>query len=270
MKATGEGSVGLLVLASSPGDEIVSAAAEALKQANATYAWIVARGTLREAMVATGEERVVAGPIQIASASGTYRAGDAVIDLAAVIVGPSGETVGGRFAMAVAEEVELVCFVAAPRVGAVTRASAPPATAARAPSPPPPPPPVPAPAPSSSGAASAPAIELGPSSLSQEARVPAPSPSDPGAAPTPVTSTIPQKLARRVEVEANIPEPEAGDRVTHFAFGECDVESSDGDRIRLKQDKDERVREVSLAMLRIEAPTIDENGKRHFRLLRKN
>jgi hypothetical protein len=65
--------------------------------------------------------------------------------------------------------------------------------------------------------------------------------------------------------------PEVGDHVTHFHFGECVILSSDGDRIRLRQDRDGRVREVALTMLKIEPPTIDaESGKRHFRLLRKN
>jgi predicted DNA-binding protein with PD1-like motif len=268
MKPTGEGNVGLLVLASSPGDEIVSAAAEALKAANATFAWIVARGTLREAMIATGEERVVSGPIEIVSASGTYRVGDQAIDLTAVIVA-GGETLGGRFAMAVAEDVELVCFTAAPRVGTIVQ----PAPVTRAASPPVAPPPVAAP-PAAPSPSTPGAIELGPSTLAQETRVPSPAPSDSGAplaGGTPVASTIPQKLSRKIDVEpTNTIEPEAGDRVTHFAFGDCDVESSDGDRIRLRQDKDERVREVSLGMLRIEAPTVLDNGKRHFRLLRKN
>jgi predicted DNA-binding protein with PD1-like motif len=65
--------------------------------------------------------------------------------------------------------------------------------------------------------------------------------------------------------------PEVGDLVNHFHFGECSIMSSDGDRIRLRQERDGRVREVSLTMLRIEPPTIDpESGKRHFRLARKH
>lgn len=65
--------------------------------------------------------------------------------------------------------------------------------------------------------------------------------------------------------------PEPGDLVNHFHFGECTIIESDGDRIRLRQDKDGRVRDVSLTMLRIEAPTVDPaTGKRHFQLARKN
>jgi predicted DNA-binding protein with PD1-like motif len=65
--------------------------------------------------------------------------------------------------------------------------------------------------------------------------------------------------------------PEVADIVTHFSFGECEVISSDGERIRLRQIKDGRVREVSLAMLKIEGPTTDPaTDKRSFKLSRKN
>lgn len=64
--------------------------------------------------------------------------------------------------------------------------------------------------------------------------------------------------------------PEIGDNVTHFHFGECTVIGSDGDRIRLRQERDGRVREVALTMLRIEAPTETPTGGRHFKLGRKN
>lgn len=65
--------------------------------------------------------------------------------------------------------------------------------------------------------------------------------------------------------------PDVGDVATHFHFGECEVISSDGERIRLRQIKDGRVREVSLTMLKIEAPTTDPaTNKRLFKLSRKN
>ncbi|WP_438038428.1 PPC domain-containing DNA-binding protein [Sorangium sp. So ce128] len=65
--------------------------------------------------------------------------------------------------------------------------------------------------------------------------------------------------------------PEVGDSVTHFHFGDCTVISSDGERIRLRQERDGRVREVSLTMLRIEPPTVDAaTGRKQFRLARKN
>lgn len=65
--------------------------------------------------------------------------------------------------------------------------------------------------------------------------------------------------------------PDVGDLVTHFHFGDCEVFGSDGERIRLRQIKDGRVREVALAMLKIEGPSIDPvTNKRTFKLGRKN
>jgi predicted DNA-binding protein with PD1-like motif len=87
--------------------------------------------------------------------------------------------------------------------------------------------------------------------------------------PPPEVHALPQK-PMRPQQDLEAPYPEAGDRVTHFAFGECTVLSSDGDRIRLQQDKDSRVREVALTMLRIEDPTDLPDGKKHFKLARKN
>lgn len=99
------------------------------------------------------------------------------------------------------------------------------------------------------------------------------SPASPAAAPaaleSPPALTPPARPNRpRDEVEAY---PETGDRVSHFHFGECEVLSSDGERIRLRQEKDGRVREVALTMLKIEQPTVDPaTDKRHFRLSRKH
>ena len=80
---------------------------------------------------------------------------------------------------------------------------------------------------------------------------------------------MPQRPARPRDEQ---PEtyPEVGDRVTHFHFGECEIIGSDGDRIRLRQERDGRVREVALTMLKIDPPTTDAEGKRHFELRRKN
>lgn len=65
--------------------------------------------------------------------------------------------------------------------------------------------------------------------------------------------------------------PEVGDMATHFHFGECKIISSDGDKIRLQQLKDLRVREVALSALRTELVSEDpETHQRSFRLLRKN
>ena len=88
-------------------------------------------------------------------------------------------------------------------------------------------------------------------------------------APTeaPVILTRPNRANKEEQMDAY---PEIGDAVTHFHFGDCTVISSDGDRIRLRQDKDGRVREVALAMLKITEPTTLADGRRHFVLGRKN
>jgi predicted DNA-binding protein with PD1-like motif len=123
----------------------------------------------------------------------------------------------------------------------------------------------------------------------QVAAMRAPTPPPPASAPAPeqvharpvplaapVPGEAPQAIAAparpaRHQVEAAEVYPETGDLVSHFHFGECEVLSSDGERIRLRQEKDGRVREVSLAMLKIESPTVDPaSGKRHFKLARKH
>ncbi|MDC3984896.1 PPC domain-containing DNA-binding protein [Polyangium jinanense] len=102
-------------------------------------------------------------------------------------------------------------------------------------------------------------------------RAPAPFPAAAPAAPAELPSA-PTPLARPMQHRDDVEVyPETGDLVSHFHFGECEVMSSDGERIRLRQEKDGRVREVALGMLKIEAPTTDPaTGKRHFRLSRKH
>lgn len=83
--------------------------------------------------------------------------------------------------------------------------------------------------------------------------------------------TPPAPLRRREPEDTNEIYPEVGDRATHFHFGECTIISSDGERIRLRQERDGRIREVSLDMLRIEPPTTDGGtGQRTFLLSRKH
>ncbi len=92
-------------------------------------------------------------------------------------------------------------------------------------------------------------------------------PSALGATAAPAGPPLPPKLRR-----ADSPDlyPEENDVVTHFAFGRCVVLFSDGERIRFQQERDGRVREVALSMLRIGEPTVDAEGRRHWELARKN
>jgi hypothetical protein len=69
------------------------------------------------------------------------------------------------------------------------------------------------------------------------------------------------------EDEEAIPTP--GDLVDHFSFGLCEVLTSDGERLRIRDLRGPgRIREISLNMLTVSAPTTS-NNKRLFRLLRK-
>lgn len=102
----------------------------------------------------------------------------------------------------------------------------------------------------------------------------------PPAAPKPVVkeaevetrpALAPPARAAKPEEDPNEIYPEMNDLVNHFSFGDCEVVSSDGERIRLRQIKDGRVREVSLEMLKIERHTIDPvTNQRSFKLSRKN
>lgn len=114
------------------------------------------------------------------------------------------------------------------------------------------------------------------------APVPPATPSAPLAAPpAPVAATsspaapvfgssgmLPKRPVTVTESEESY--PEEGDMVTHFAFGRCTVVTSDGERLRLQQERDGRVREVALSMLKLNRPTVSDDGKRHWELGRKN
>ena len=100
-----------------------------------------------------------------------------------------------------------------------------------------------------------------------------PSASDPGRVEQKATHqggiALPPKPARNDGWMEEV-YPDEGDRVNHFAFGDCTVVGGDGERIRLQQDRDSRVREVALSMLKIAPPTIGADGKKHWTLARKN
>jgi predicted DNA-binding protein with PD1-like motif len=84
---------------------------------------------------------------------------------------------------------------------------------------------------------------------------------------------MPQKPARHA-VDLDSPMPEAVDLVEHFAFGPCEVVKSDGDRLHLRVQKDGRIKEIALEMLRVtpldDAPAEgDAAPRRRFKLDRK-
>lgn len=66
-----------------------------------------------------------------------------------------------------------------------------------------------------------------------------------------------------------VQKPARGDRVIHFAFGLCDVISARGDRLHLRDlSGPGRVREIAVDKLDIQAP-YEKDGKRVFRLAKK-
>jgi hypothetical protein len=82
-------------------------------------------------------------------------------------------------------------------------------------------------------------------------------------------AVIPQRIvSRQVDDDHHGPMPEAGDVVDHFAFGRCEVLKSDGDRLHLRMQKDQRIKEIALEMLKI-TPLPDEDGKRRYKLDRR-
>jgi hypothetical protein len=66
-----------------------------------------------------------------------------------------------------------------------------------------------------------------------------------------------------------VPVPRNGDRVLHFAFGLCDVISVRGSRLHIRDlSGPGRIREIAIDNLEIQAP-YEKDGKRVFRLSRK-
>jgi predicted DNA-binding protein with PD1-like motif len=148
----------------------------------------------------------------------------------------------------VADERTGLPIVDAKRIGSPLRLAAEPAQA------------VPASAPASPPAASpthaTPAVAAAPSG---------------NGAPLQKSALPPRAQVEEPESEEQELEPDAGDIVLHFHFGECTVVSSNGDKIRLRQERPgSPVLDVALTKLRIELLEPSADGKRRFKLHRKN
>jgi predicted DNA-binding protein with PD1-like motif len=85
-------------------------------------------------------------------------------------------------------------------------------------------------------------------------------------------ATIPARPPRP-ELDLDAVQPEPGDIVEHFAFGRCEVMKSDGDRLHIRVQKDQRIREIALEMLKVTQlpePAEPEGGAaRRFKLERR-
>ncbi len=254
-----------LLLRIDRGEELPAALLRALEQAEARSAWITAIGSVEAMEIALfdtasknyGRPRRIEGPAELLSLTGNIASheGASFLRLSATLAQETElgmRVFGGElvWARAYALEVHVTVFddlaltrgydertglaLLTFKASAEASRPAPPADAARAPQP-----------------------------ASETTATPA------AASPSPPGPALPQRPVRPKEEPETY--PEVGDLVTHFHFGECEVIDSDGDRIRLRQTKDGRMREVSLSMLKIEPPAVDgESGKRHFRLARRN
>ena len=270
------------------GEELPAALLRALGEVEARSAWITGGGSLEVAEVTVYDQlsrefdrtRKIDTPSGVVSLTGNVALEGGALSLRLSVVLAretdlgmqllAGQLVSGRafsleLCVVAFDDVSLVrapdertgLSVLTAQKGALPRVSeARPLAPAAASSPPAPPAPQNAAYAPQAPAAPAPA----PARAAEAPQYPPPSP------PT-ETPVLPQKPSQRRDEPETY--PEVGDAVMHFHFGECTVISSDGDRIRLRQDRDGRVREVALAMLRIEPPTMHD-GKRSFKLSRKN
>ncbi|WP_437808386.1 PPC domain-containing DNA-binding protein [Sorangium sp. So ce1078] len=290
-----------LIIRLDRGEELPAALVRALDEAEARAGWIEGTGSLEKAEIALFDQasrayaktRVLEGPCDVVALSGSIalQQGETSLRLSTTLARESGvglQLAAGElvWARVYGLELRVTVFDDLPlvrtfddRTGLMQLASqsttipasvseptraAPPAQAAEPTRTAPPaqaaePPRAMAPAPAAEPLRAAPVA-----AVAEPARAaPAASIAEPAAMP------LPQRPVRPRQEEESY--PEVGDSVTHFHFGECTVISSDGERIRLRQERDGRVREVSLTMLRIEPPTVDPaNGRKHFRLARKN
>jgi hypothetical protein len=113
--------------------------------------------------------------------------------------------------------------------------------------------------------------EAATASAAAERPAPAPPRRPSQAAPQVIGAAMPQRLVRPAAVAEESPgfiAPEVGDTVEHFAFGACEVIKSDGERLHLKLDRDSRVKEISLEMLRV-TPLPSDGPHRRYKLDRK-
>jgi len=115
----------------------------------------------------------------------------------------------------------------------------------------------------SPGWASAAAVSADTSEREPPRRGQPPAPAGQGA-----SAPMPQRIQRPQAADDDSVMPETGDHVEHFAFGPGEVLKSYGDRLHIRVEKDGRVREIALEMLKVTALDL-ESAPRRFRLHRK-
>ncbi|WP_437671032.1 PPC domain-containing DNA-binding protein [Sorangium sp. So ce131] len=279
-----------LIIRLDRGEELPAALVRALDEVEARAGWIQGTGSLERAEIALFDQasrtyakaRVLDGPCDVVALSGSIaqQQGETSLRLSATLARESGvglQLAGGELVWARVYGLELhvttfddLPLVRTPdeRTGLLQLAAQSTTLPAPASEPPRAAPPAPAADPPR---AAPPAVAVeAPRAAPPAPVVDPPRAAPPAAAVEPAAAPVLQRPVRPRQEEETV-YPEVGDSVTHFHFGECIVISSDGERIRLRQERDGRVREVSLTMLRIEPPTVDPaTGRKHFRLARKN
>lgn len=250
MKATSLTGGRTVHLRASEGDALPDAIGDALRGADLARAWLRGVGVVADvvlrAVAADGQfvERRVDGPAQLVSLEGVVDAdGTSALTAHVSVEGAdgarahTGTLIGARALAFDAMLVELGATAGAAR----ERPAAAPVPAERS---------------------SAPALEVEWGDLATSKHRAKPT------APTFEAAPIPErpKVASAEFVEE--PTPEAGDLVEHFAFGTCEVVQSDGERIHLRLEKDQRIKEIALAMLKV-VPIDLTSRPRIFRLVRK-
>jgi predicted DNA-binding protein with PD1-like motif len=262
-----------LVLRAGPGQTIPDALVEALKRERVSCGWLRASGVLGDVELraydgglgSLGRTRRIAGPVHALSLEGAIGVSDGEPSLSMRVLlareSDSGlETLAGE--LATAQTIALEAFVTAlddvtleraldERAGVWLLGSA--ASAA------------PGPAPRIAVAKQAAPPAPWAMALEASERV---EPGPRGLAAAASAATIPARPPRP-GIDLDTVVPDQGDIVDHFAFGRCEVIRSDGDRLHLKVQKDGRIREIALEMLRVSVLGDSEDGHRRFKLERR-
>ncbi len=232
---------------------------DALLTLTSGEAWVRATGTLSEIELRPGggaERRAINGPVELLSLEGivTPDGGRRLRVLLSRTSDMGQQLLAGELLVAVVLDSLDVCLWEADETRRASSAARPELDAL---------PPTRAMAPSSPGFGAAPSFA---SAIEASAARPAP-PARPSA-PNVGSATIPARPARPAAVEQTI-FPDAGDRAEHFAFGSCEIIKSDGDRLHLRLDKDGRIKEIAIEMLKVTELPSDGLPGRHFKLERK-
>jgi predicted DNA-binding protein with PD1-like motif len=281
-----------LVLRAGPGETIPDALVAVLKRERVSCGWLRASGVLSDVEIRAydgglgglGRTRRIVGPVHALALEGAIGVADGEPSLSLRVLlareSDSGlETLAGE--VSTAQTIALEAFVTAlddvtlersldERAGLWLLGGTSAAPAARTAVAKPPGPPAP------------PGAPPGQWAMALEASERVDAPGLRGGLSAASAATIPARPPRP-ELDLDVIVPEQGDVVEHFAFGRCEVIRSDGERLHLKVQKDGRVREIALEMLRVTlladdgtsaaspqgGPHQGEGGPRRFKLERR-